>query len=128
LEDIRQYREKQLSRAGLEAAFPLWGRETKSIAHDFIHQGFRAIVVSVDSRWLNKSFAGRIYDDFFLEDLPAHVDPCGENGKFHTFVYDGPVFKEPVPFERGEVIYKKYPSPDKNHPEQSIGFWFCNLS
>jgi len=128
LEDLRQYREKQLASAGLKGAFPLWGMDTKAVAKEFIKIGFKAIVVSVDSQKLNKSFAGRIYDENFLEDLPDQLDPCGENGEFHTFVYDGPIFQQPINFKKGEIIYKKYPSPDKNHSEQNIGFWFCDLS
>jgi len=127
LEDIRKYREQLHAKAGLKAIFPLWGKETSSVALDFIHKGFKAIIVSVDSRWLNKSYVGRIFDEQFLKDLPAHVDPCGENGEFHTFVYDGPVFTKPVIFEKGKIIYKEYPSPDKRHSEQTIGFWFCDL-
>lgn len=127
LEDIRQYREKQLAQAGLKAVFPLWGRKTKSVAKEFITKGFNAIVVSVDSRYLDQSFAGRIYDEQFINDLPQNVDPCGENGEFHTFVFDGPVFKKPIAVKKGDILFKEYQSPDKIHPEQTIGFWFCKL-
>ncbi|MGM0505289.1 MAG: ATP-binding protein, partial [Bacteroidota bacterium] len=98
------------------------------VAKEFIKKGFEAIVVSVDSRWFDQSFAGRIYNDQFLKDLPQHVDPCGENGEFHTFVFNGPVFKNPMAIKKGETVYKEYPSPDKNKPEPTIGFWFCDLS
>ncbi|MFP4024871.1 MAG: diphthine--ammonia ligase [Thiohalospira sp.] len=128
LEDLRQYREKQLALAGLKAEFPLWGRETKSVAKEFINKGFKAIVVSVDNRYLDQSFAGRIYDDQFIKDLPQNVDPCGENGEFHTFVFDGPVFKKPIAFKKGDIVFKEYQSPDKSLPEQTIGFWFCDLN
>ncbi|MEA2106352.1 MAG: diphthine--ammonia ligase [Bacteroidota bacterium] len=128
LEDLRNYREQQLARAGLKAIFPLWGLDTHSVAKDFINKDFKAIVVSVDNRYLDKSFAGRIYDEQFLIDLPQNVDPCGENGEFHTFVFDGPIFKKPIALEKGDIVYKAYQSPDKSHPEKNIGFWFCDLN
>ncbi|MEE4196658.1 MAG: diphthine--ammonia ligase [Bacteroidales bacterium] len=128
LEDIRQYREQQLSRAGLKAAFPLWGQKTKSVAQTFIDKGFKAIVVSADSRWLDQSFVGRIYNKQFINDLPRGVDPCGENGEFHTFVFDGPVFSKPIPVNPGKIIYQEYPHPKQNHPGSCLGFWFCDLN
>jgi uncharacterized protein (TIGR00290 family) len=104
LEDIRAYRESRLSAAGKRGRFPLWGRDTAELAQRFLASGFRAIVVCVDPNALDSSFAGREYDERLLHDLPAHVDPCGENGEFHTFVYDGPVFGEPIRCRRGEVV------------------------
>jgi len=104
LEDIRAYRESRLAAAGKRACFPLWGRDTAELAQRFLGSGFRAIVVCVDPNALDVSFAGREYDEGLLHDLPAHVDPCGENGEFHTFVYDGPVFGEPIRCRRGEVV------------------------
>jgi len=127
LEDLRKYREEQLAKIGFTAAFPLWGRKTSLVANDFIQKGFKAIIVSVDSRYLDKSFAGRIYDESFLNDLPANVDPCGENGEFHSFVFDGPIFKTPVIFEKGEIVYKEYKSHSKENPDENIGFWYCDL-
>lgn len=106
LEDIRAYRENNLARAGLRGIFPLWLRDTRQLAADFTALGFRAVVVCVDSTVLDHSFAGREYDDAFVRDLPAGVDPCGENGEFHTFVYDGPPFAHPVAHERGEVVVR----------------------
>jgi len=102
LEEIREYREKHLERIGLEAIFPLWGKNTAELSQQFIKQGFRAIVICVDTKALDQSFAGREYDRTFLADLPAMVDPCGENGEFHTFVYDGPMFRHRIHVERGE--------------------------
>ena len=127
LEDLRKYREQQLAKIGFTAAFPLWGRKTSLVANDFIQKGFKAIIVSVDSRYLDKSFAGRIYDESFLNDLPANVDPCGENGEFHSFVFDGPIFKSPITFEKGEIVYKEYKSHSKENPDENIGFWYCDL-
>lgn len=127
LEDLRDYREKQLAKTGFKAEFPLWKRDTNEIAKEFIDLGFKSIIVSVDSRFLNQSFAGRIYDHSFLDDLPPNVDPCGENGEFHSFVFDGPIFKQPIAFEKDEVVYKEYHSHKKDIPEENIGFWYCNL-
>ncbi len=104
LEDIRAYRESRLATAGRRARFPLWGIDTAALALRFLAAGFRAVVVCVDPRALDPSFAGREYDDAMLADLPAGVDPCGENGEFHTFVTAGPVFAAPISYRRGEVV------------------------
>lgn len=106
LQDIREYRENNLARAGLDAIFPLWGRDTRQLAAEFTGLGFRAVAVCVDGNALDRSFAGREYDAAFVTDLPAGVDPCGENGEFHTFVYDGPLFTNPVAHESGEVVLR----------------------
>jgi uncharacterized protein (TIGR00290 family) len=104
LEDVRGYRESRLAAAGKRASFPIWGSDTAALARRFLENGFRAVLVCVDPRALDASFAGREYDERLLADLPAGVDPCGENGEFHTFVYDAPVFAQPVACERGEVV------------------------
>jgi uncharacterized protein (TIGR00290 family) len=104
LEDIREYRESRLVGTGRRAVFPVWGLDTAELARRFVSVGFRAILVCVDPRALDPSFAGRELDESLLEDLPAEVDPCGENGEFHTFVYDGPIFAETVACRRGEVV------------------------
>ncbi|QCR21189.1 diphthine--ammonia ligase [Pontibacter sp. SGAir0037] len=136
LEDLRQYRENQLAKVGIKAHFPLWGIPTATLVHDFISTGFKAVVVCVNERLLDGSFAGRMLDEKFLQDLPAGVDPCGENGEFHTFVFDGPIFKEPVAFQLGERVRKTYGPPanaddscyDKDKaPDYDTGFWFCDL-
>jgi uncharacterized protein (TIGR00290 family) len=101
LEDIRQYRESKLATAGMEALFPLWGLDTAALARDFIAQGFQALLVCVDTQALDASFAGRAFDDVLLRDLPAAVDPCGENGEFHTFVHAGPIFSAPIAVRTG---------------------------
>lgn len=93
LDDIRNFRLNLMKDTGIEAMFPLWKKDSGKIAGDFIRAGFKAIVCSVDISRLDASFAGREFNDSFLKDLPSHIDPCGENGEFHTFVYDGPVFK-----------------------------------
>jgi uncharacterized protein (TIGR00290 family) len=104
LEDIRAYREERLAAAGRECLFPLWGRHTAALAREFIDAGFEATLVSVDPSQLDPSFVGRRYDEELLADLPASVDPCGENGEFHTFVHAGPVFDAPIEIELGEVV------------------------
>lgn len=115
LEDLRRYREEKLAQVGMRAVFPIWRRDTSELAYAFLRLGFRAVVTCVDSQALDGGFAGREYDESFLADLPDSVDPCGENGEFHSFVYDGPVFREPVPFEKGEVVLR------------DGRFYFCDL-
>jgi uncharacterized protein (TIGR00290 family) len=104
LEDVRAYREERLAAAGRTALFPLWGRDTAALAREFIGAGFEATIVCVDPSQLDPSFAGRRFDEDLLTDLPAEVDPCGENGEFHTFVHAGPVFTSPIECELGEVV------------------------
>ncbi len=106
LEDVRRYRETHLAQVGMTGLFPLWGQPTDGLARRFITEGFRAIVVCVDTTQLDPSFAGREFDDRFLDTLPPTVDPCGERGEFHTFVYDGPPFNRPIPFQRGQTVLR----------------------
>ena len=103
LGDVRKYRERQLAGSGLAPLFPLWEIPTARLARDMIAAGVRARVTCVDSKALDARFAGREFDASFLDDLPASADPCGENGEFHTFVYDGPVFRSPIAIEGGEI-------------------------
>jgi uncharacterized protein (TIGR00290 family) len=106
LTDVRRYREINLAKLDKRAVFPVWGRDTGAVARDFIALGFRAIVVCLDPRALPAEFAGRELDEAFLEDLPDDVDPCGENGEFHTFVFDGPIFRRPIPISLGESVVR----------------------
>ena len=106
LEDIRRYRETNLSQVDLTPIFPVWGTETASLAREMLKVGFRAILTCIDPRKLDAKFVGRQFDSFLLKDLPPTVDPCGENGEFHTFVYDGPIFREPIPVESGESVLR----------------------
>jgi len=125
LEDLKAYREAQLQKLGLEALFPLWGKPTRQVMKEFLELGFKTIVVAANARLLDKSFVGRVIDEHFLADLPDNVDPCGENGEFHTFVFDGPNFAEPVPFQTGETVRKTY-----EHSQEVAWdnqFWFCDL-
>ena len=106
LEDLRRYREENLLKIGLKGIFPLWRRDTTALAHTFIDLGFKAVVSCIDSKCLDKSFAGRVFDKQFLSELPDNVDPCGENGEFHSFVYGGPIFKRQIPYEKGEIVLR----------------------
>src|SRR3954447_14398617 len=104
LADIRAYREQKLDAVGVQAVFPLWGRDTHALARDMLAQGLRARTSCIDPRKLAPSFAGREFDAAFLSELPPGVDPCGENGEFHTFVTGGPMFAREIAVERGEVV------------------------
>jgi uncharacterized protein (TIGR00290 family) len=123
LQDLRDYREKRLAEAGVKCHFPLWEKNTRTLVKNFIDLGFKTIITCVDERYLDKSFSGRIIDHQFIADLPENVDPCGENGEFHSFVFDGPMFKEPVAFNKGNIVYRIYKSEKTNN----TGFWFCDL-
>ena len=104
LEDIRKYREDRLAAINMRGVFPLWHSDTKDLARFFVDSGFRAIVCTVDPRALDPSFCGREFDRSFLSDLPTTVDPCGENGEFHTFVYAGPIFEKEIEIRRGAMV------------------------
>jgi uncharacterized protein (TIGR00290 family) len=114
LEDLRAYREKNLARIGMTALFPIWKRDTRELIRSFHANKFRAVAVCIDSKVLAPTFAGRELDASFFRDLPPHADPCGENGEFHTFVFDGPIFKSPIYVRTGEVVNRD-------------GFVFCDL-
>jgi uncharacterized protein (TIGR00290 family) len=107
LEDIRRYRESRLEGTGVRPLFPIWGRPTAALAEEMIAGGLRAHVVTVDPRHLSADFAGRAFDRQFLADLPPSVDPCGENGEFHTFAWNGPMFREPVDLRSGVVVERE---------------------
>jgi uncharacterized protein (TIGR00290 family) len=104
LEDLRVYREKNLARIGMTALFPIWKRDTRQLIRTFHSDKFRAIAVCIDSKVLDRSFAGRELDEAFFRDLPPQADPCGENGEFHTFVFDGPIFRTPIRVRTGEIV------------------------
>ncbi|MCW4044645.1 MAG: diphthine--ammonia ligase [Candidatus Bathyarchaeota archaeon] len=107
LEDVRKYREQMLAKIGVRGIFPLWKRNTHELASEFVDLGFKAVITCVDTHSLGEEFAGREFDKQFLADLPANIDPCGENGEFHSFVYDGPIFGKPILFTRGEVVLRE---------------------
>src|SRR5882757_1580081 len=106
LEDLRLYREKNLARVEMQALFPIWKRDTRELIREFHATRFRSLAVCIDSKVLDPSFAGRELDASFFADLPPTVDPCGENGEFHTFVFDGPIFSRPIGFTLGEVVQR----------------------
>jgi uncharacterized protein (TIGR00290 family) len=114
LEEIRAYRDQFLARHDMRALYPVWGRDTTDFIRKFIGMGFKAVVTCVDGKVLDSSFAGMMIDEDFLSALPTHVDPCGENGEFHTFVFDGPIFKEAVRLSVGGKVERD-------------SFWFCDL-
>jgi uncharacterized protein (TIGR00290 family) len=114
LQDIRGYREERLGQIGMRGLFPLWGLDTSKLSLEFVERGFRAVVCCTDPRRLGKEFCGREFDRSFLESLPPGVDPCGENGEFHTFTYAGPIFKDEVAITKGEVVLRD-------------GFYFADL-
>lgn len=153
LEDLRTYREQRLAELGLRAEFPIWQRPTDTLVREVIDSGFKAITTCVNTRFLDRSFVGRVIDDAFIRELPSGVDPCGENGEFHSFVYDGPIFRTPVPVRTGEVVYRTYERPVASAAVNSAstndtstetasyecrsttttvdpydtGFWYCDL-
>jgi uncharacterized protein (TIGR00290 family) len=114
LQDLRAYREKNLARIGMTALFPIWKRDTRELIRSFHANRFRAITVCVDPKVLDRRFAGRELNESFFCDLPPHADPCGENGEFHTFVFDGPIFHSPIPVRTGEIVNRD-------------GFVFCDI-
>lgn len=122
LEDLKTYREEQLKPFNIKAIFPIWKKDTRQLVQEFIDLGFKAVVVCANSAFLDESFAGRLIDQEFLQDLPDGVDPCGENGEFHTFCFDAPYFRNPVAFSVGEVVTREY-----EHGETTTSFWFCDL-
>ncbi|CAA9286538.1 MAG: COG2102: Predicted ATPases of PP-loop superfamily [uncultured Cytophagales bacterium] len=135
LEDLRAFREKNLAQADMQGVFPLWGRDSRQLVSAFIELGFKAVVVCVNAKHLDASFAGRPLDYAFLRDLPPGVDPCGENGEYHSFVYDGPLFREPVRFTQGEKVFRRYaPAPEDDDncfatppAPFDTGFWYLDL-
>ena len=114
LEDLKQYREKNLAKVGMRAVFPLWKIPTKELVEEFLANNFQAVTVTCDPRKLSERFVGRIMGRDFFDSLPADVDPCGENGEYHSFVYNSPNFSSMIPFRTGEKVFRD-------------GFWFCDI-
>jgi uncharacterized protein (TIGR00290 family) len=138
LEDLRQWREANLARVGLSGIFPIWKVDSRELIREFIGLGFGSVLCCVNDAWLDESFVGRAIDEALLRDLPAGVDPCGENGEYHSFAFAGPIFRQPVPFSVGEKVYRPL---EQTHPpgagaisvcplpgeRRTKGFWFCDL-
>jgi uncharacterized protein (TIGR00290 family) len=132
LEDLRAYRENQLAKVGLETIFPIWKRDTKELLMEFLDLGFKTIIVCANSRYFEESFVGTIIDNNFIDNLPKGIDPCGENGEFHTFCFDGPIFKNPIDFTIGEKVYLEYDTPKTDSDvctsnSDKYGIWYCDL-
>jgi len=106
LEDIKAYRDQNLARIGMEGVYPIWKRDTRELAETVIKLGYKVVLTCVDTKVLDSSFVGRTFDESLLADLPSTIDPCGENGEFHTFVWEGPIFKKPVPIQLGETVIR----------------------
>jgi Predicted ATPases of PP-loop superfamily len=127
LEDLRIYREQQLHSIGMQALFPLWKKDTRAMIQLIEQLGIDAMLVCVNEKFLGKEFLGRKVNAQLLADLPANVDPCGENGEFHTFVYNTPYFSTPVPVVKGEISYHQYTPAANDKDQWNTGFYFLDL-
>ena len=132
LEDLKAYREALLAKDELRCVFPIWKMDSKDVVQKFLAEGFKAIVVCVNAAHLDQSFCGRLMDERFFADLPKGVDPCGEHGEYHSYVFDGPNFSKPIAFEKGEIVFREYPAPKTSDecfatPKPANGFYFCDL-
>lgn len=130
LEYLRKYRENQLAKEGFKAVFPIWKRNTKMLLNEFLDLGFKTIIVCANSKYFNEDFVGSVIDKNFIKNLPEGVDPCGENGEFHTFCFDGPIFITPIDFTIGEKVYREYDHPNTDDSicsSDTYGVWYCDL-
>ena len=131
LEDLRIYRENNLAKVGMTGIFPLWKKDTKELLNEFLSLNFKTIICCTNDAYLGKEWAGRVIDEKFLSSLPTNVDACGENGEYHTFCFDGPIFKTSVKIIAREKIYKslevKITDECNFTQSQTKGFWFCEL-
>jgi uncharacterized protein (TIGR00290 family) len=134
LEDLKRYREEKLAGADMQCVFPLWKISTTELMQQFLQLGFKAIIVCVNEKFLDKSFCGRLIDESFVRDLPPNVDVCGENGEYHSYVFDGPIFKYPIAYTKGEIVCRKYQAPQNQQDNcnpmnqaSEYGFYFCDL-
>ncbi|HXT12868.1 MAG TPA: diphthine--ammonia ligase [Candidatus Angelobacter sp.] len=136
LEDLKQWREQNLAKVGLRGIFPIWKVDSRELIREFIRLGFRSIICCVNDAYLDESILGRNIDAEFINSLPPDVDPCGENGEFHSFAFAGPIFKRPLQVKIGDKVYRPV---EETHPTQQSavcpltsarrarGFWFCDL-
>lgn len=138
LEDLRKYRDSKLTEVGITGVYPLWKRDTKELLREFLALGFKTITVCVNAKKLGEEFVGKIIDEDFINELPDDVDVCGENGEFHTFCFDGPIFKNPIEFEIGEKLLKSYTlkkddsqnchtNTKEKIKNYDTSFWYCDL-
>jgi uncharacterized protein (TIGR00290 family) len=129
LEDLKEYRDNNLVKVGLKGYYPLWKRDTKNLVDEFLNEGFQTITCCVNDKYLTKNHVGVVITKQWLNELPKEVDPCGENGEFHTFCFDGPIFKKPIKFSTAEKIYKALDEKFiiKTDEPKTSGFWFSEL-
>jgi uncharacterized protein (TIGR00290 family) len=138
LEDLKVWREQNLAKIGLRGIFPLWKVDSRELMREFIALGFNSVVCCVNDAYLTEISAGRNLDAEFVRGLPPDVDPCGENGEYHSFAFAGPIFKQPVPFTIGEKVYRPVEETHSAAATSSVpcaagssrqakGFWFCDL-
>jgi uncharacterized protein (TIGR00290 family) len=132
LEDLRQYREDKMKSIGMACLFPIWKKDTQWLVKDFMEKGFKTITCCINDGYLDASWCGRIIDSTFIAELPPTVDPCGENGEFHSFCYEAPFFKQKINISIGEKTYKELLLKTKDHPTPikdvgTKGFWYCDL-
>jgi uncharacterized protein (TIGR00290 family) len=130
LEDLRVYREKNLAKVGMKGVFPLWKVDTLWMINDFITKGFKTITCCINDGFLSEDWVGKKIDEAFINELPETVDPCGENGEFHTFCFEGPIFHEKITFTIGEKVYKPLVITTDSvfsSTSSTKGFWFCDL-
>ncbi len=120
LEDLRAYREEQMGKIGIDCLFPIWKADTHQLVRNFIHEGFKTITCCTHDGFLDESWSGKMIDEKFIADLPAGVDPCGENGEFHSYCFEGPIYKKNLSIVTGEKVFKKFET-------NGNGFWFCDL-
>jgi uncharacterized protein (TIGR00290 family) len=137
LEGLKRWREENLAKVGMRGIFPIWKCDSRELIREFFALGFSSVICCVNDAWLGENSVGRNIDEEFIRTLPPEVDPCGENGEFHSFAFAGPVFHEPVKFKLGEKVYRpvqitppaastsSYVCPSS--PRQTKGFWFCDL-
>lgn len=132
LEDLRQYREQKMAALNMQCVFPIWKTDTQWMLHDFIAKGFKTITCCINDGYLNETWCGKMIDETFIKELPATVDACGENGEFHSYCFEGPVFKKKINIVTGEKAYKPLEIKFADHPTPikdvgTKGFWFCDL-
>ena len=132
LEDLRIYREEKMKSIGMNCLFPIWKKDTAWLVKDFIAKGFKTYTCCINDGYLDESWCGRLIDESFIKELPSTVDPCGENGEFHSFCFEGPIYKIPISIIQGEKTYKELLLKTKDHPTPikdvgTRGFWFCDL-
>jgi uncharacterized protein (TIGR00290 family) len=133
LEDLRIYREEKMKQLNMHCVFPIWKVATRQLVNDFIQKGFKTATCCINDGYLDEKWVGRLIDESFIADLPTTVDPCGENGEFHSFCYAGPLFKNDIPISIGAKTYKLLPPDTGNHPTPikdvgTKGFWFCDIT